>query len=259
MEKLIAKLERSCPNCGKVRVYKSIDSYRHSKNSVCYACRRAVKYEGLKETIVKSTTEGKTIAEISDISGYSVARIHKVIEEHGLIYNRVRYNPIINDDGNLTCRTCGKIYDSKYPSSQCPKCVVKNTLKGVSSDITRFMRRKIGRLKSSCKEKGVLFRLSEEYLVDQYNKQNGACFYTGRLLGRELSKGFNKAQLSVDKIYPELGYIEGNVVLCTFQANAIKQDISLDELKQWMPGWYQRLVDKGYIKEIEDESVQRAA
>ncbi|MEV6525197.1 hypothetical protein AB0M43_24910 [Longispora sp. NPDC051575] len=56
-----------------------------------------------------------------------------------------------------------------------------------------------------------------------------------------LGNGVDQAQASVDRICPELGYTMGNVVLCTFRANSVKRDVTLDELAAWMPGWAHRV------------------
>ncbi len=48
------------------------------------------------------------------------------------------------------------------------------------------------------------------------------------------------------------GYTLGNVVLCTYRANSIKRDVSLDELREWMPGWYDRLVSAGKVVDKAD-------
>jgi len=37
--------------------------------------------------------------------------------------------------------------------------------------------------------------------------------------------------------------VKGNVVLCVARVNTIKSDVSLNEMKLWMPGWYERIVD----------------
>jgi IS30 family transposase len=46
----------------------------------------------------------------------------------------------------------------------------------------------------------------------------------------------------IDKITPAHGYVKSNVVLCVARVNTIKSDVSLGEMKLWMPGWYQRVV-----------------
>jgi hypothetical protein len=40
----------------------------------------------------------------------------------------------------------------------------------------------------------------------------------------------NKNAFSVDRIDSNKGYIRGNIVLCTFIVNKMKQDLSLNEL-----------------------------
>ena len=46
---------------------------------------------------------------------------------------------------------------------------------------------------------------------------------------------------SVDKVVAAAGYVPGNIVLCTYRANRIKGDMTLLELREWMPGWYERI------------------
>lgn len=58
------------------------------------------------------------------------------------------------------------------------------------------------------------------------------------------SKGSKvRDKISIDKIIPEKGYVEGNVVLCTNRVNTIKSDLSLEEMKEWIPSWYQKVVE----------------
>ena len=60
-------------------------------------------------------------------------------------------------------------------------------------------------------------------------------------------EGLSYDSISVDKIIPELGYIKENIVLCSFKANTIKQNLTLDELREWIPRFYQKLIKGGYI------------
>jgi len=43
--------------------------------------------------------------------------------------------------------------------------------------------------------------------------------------------------------YGAKSYVKGNVVLCVARVNTIKSDVSLNEMKLWMPGRYERIVD----------------
>ena len=59
-----------------------------------------------------------------------------------------------------------------------------------------------------------------------------------------LGRGSNPNQLSVDRIIPELGYIKGNIVLCTQKVNLVKNNLTLREMSEWTPGWYGRVIQK---------------
>ena len=75
-----------------------------------------------------------------------------------------------------------------------------------------------------------------------FNKQHGLCFYTDIKLKMGIGKnGKEKDAFSIDKIIPEKGYTVGNIVLCTRRTNTVKSDLTLEEIKLWMPEWYMRL------------------
>jgi hypothetical protein len=46
--------------------------------------------------------------------------------------------------------------------------------------------------------------------------------------------------LSFDRFDTTQGYAWGNVVLCSNRANSIKRDLTLQELRVWIPSWYER-------------------
>lgn len=91
---------------------------------------------------------------------------------------------------------------------------------------------------------GIAFNLTGEFLESMWNEQQGLCFYTDYAMVNDLGTGLSGNTLSVDKIVPALGYIQGNVVMCTQRANTIKNNMSLEELEMWMPSWYSRLRDR---------------
>ena len=66
-----------------------------------------------------------------------------------------------------------------------------------------------------------------------------------------VGQGPSPHSLSIDRIIPQLGYTPGNVVLCTNRANMVKSDLTLAEIKQWLPSWYTRIIK--YWKSINFE------
>jgi hypothetical protein len=92
-------------------------------------------------------------------------------------------------------------------------------------------------------KEGLEYDLPDGYLQSLYDRQSGLCFYTSKALETVVGKGWNPRALSVDRINPHRGYIVGNIVLCARRVNSIKQDMSLDELQEWIPTWYERIIE----------------
>jgi len=66
--------------------------------------------------------------------------------------------------------------------------------------------------------------LTMDYLIKLYDAQKGKCALSGRDLSlgsRELNR-HDENTLSLDRINPSLGYIQGNVQLVTWQVNVAK-------------------------------------
>lgn len=89
--------------------------------------------------------------------------------------------------------------------------------------------------------KSLPFDLTPEYLESLYDRQNGKCFYTDYDLQSDYGRGLSQHSLSVDRVIPALGYVKENIVLCTIQANTVKNNLTLSELRLWIPSWYWRL------------------
>ena len=72
--------------------------------------------------------------------------------------------------------------------------------------------------------------LTSEYLINLYNEQEGKCYYTGVTL--ECTFGKKKVianSMSLDKLDPKGGYIQGNVVWCTYWVNTAKWNHTEEE------------------------------
>lgn len=85
------------------------------------------------------------------------------------------------------------------------------------------------------------FNITSEYLLNIWEKQKGKCYYSGRNLQYNKikedlpdDKRIHPERVSIDRIDSKKGYIEGNVVLCCWTANNIKQDLSIEEFKSWI-------------------------
>lgn len=66
-------------------------------------------------------------------------------------------------------------------------------------------------------------------------------FFTDEKMVCKLGNGKHKNSLSIDKVVPNKGYVLGNFVFASNKINTCKNDLTLDEIKMWMPGWYLRI------------------
>ena len=71
--------------------------------------------------------------------------------------------------------------------------------------------------------------------------QEHRCFYTNEIMETKLGDGIKRNQLSVDRIIPENGYTKENIVFCLYIVNNAKTDLTIDELRKWIPDWYNKI------------------
>ena len=153
-----------------------------------------------------------------------------------------------------TCTKCGEVKpidefykqrsNAKYPYrlSYCKRCKsLQSQLYRVSSPEI-YIRENINRTRRRCKKKDVTFEITYDYAYSQYLRQNKLCFYTDKEMLIKALNGLSHESMSLDKIIPELGYVEGNIVWCRNKINTVKNNLSLEEIEEWMPGWYERIM-----------------
>ena len=72
--------------------------------------------------------------------------------------------------------------------------------------------------------------LTVTYLAELYEKQQGKCYYTNQPMVIGGHKFDNRWEvLSLDRLDPNKGYKEGNVVWCTYRANTMKGNLTYDQ------------------------------
>lgn len=153
---------------------------------------------------------------------------------------------------DIRCSVCGQVKPKeKYPWS------TSNSRSGYYFSYCktcRSVRQKENRMqRSPWKERAakiarrarlaqIPYDLSGDFLEWLWYSQHSLCFYTDYNMVSDLGVGITGNTLSVDKVVPERGYVKENVVFCTQRANTIKNNMTLEELKMWMPTWYARIV-----------------
>lgn len=153
-------------------------------------------------------------------------------------------------DSHAVCSKCNWTYTIEefqfvrtnwWRISYCNKCRKIQSYERVNLSIDSFMKDKYARLKVRSKKYKIPFEISYDDFISQYKYQWWKCFYSWIDLVCASWSWRHRNSLSVDKIIPELGYIKSNLVFCTTKVNTCKSDISLDEMKEWMPWWYEKV------------------
>ena len=197
---------------------------------------------------------GQTDRQIGRQFGIHHNKVASVRKKLGMLPNAA--TPLVDyiDSPTYVCSRCHKERDrtefsygrkdtpKEYRYSYCNNCRNQAFRFRKANNIESYLRDAGGRLVRRAKTQGVVVVIDAEYLIDLYNEQQGRCFYTDRPMTTILGQGVQKTNVSIDKIVPENGYVKGNVVLCQDRINTIKNDVTLDEMRQWMPAWYERVI-----------------
>lgn len=157
------------------------------------------------------------------------------------------------NENHARCSKCKKIIhidnfqfgrkskNYEYRFSYCNDCRKKQCRLNLNNDIEKFLASNYNRSKLRAKKINIPFSITKNQYIEQYHKQNGLCFYTDELMICEYGTGKHKNSLSIDKIIPEKGYVIGNFVFASNKINTCKNDLTLDEIKKWMPDWHNRI------------------
>lgn len=100
-------------------------------------------------------------------------------------------------------------------------------------NIKQYFNRIIANLRHRSKEINVPFNVTGEYLYNQYIKQNSLCYWTGKNFDMDTEYPDKSRPgdnfLSVDRLDPKKGYVEGNLVLCLWKVNQVKNNLDSNQ------------------------------
>lgn len=161
------------------------------------------------------------------------------------------------DDEHARCCVCTEVQLLKHFGDKdgyyatCHACRYKARAERMSNDLEYFFRDRLVTIRSRAAVYQVFCYLEVHHLMEIYERQQGKCFYTGVPLN--LHRGTKKLPdgLSVDRIDNMGPYTSRNVVLCTNKANTVKSNLTMDEIREWLPGWYGRI--EGHLRSLPAE------
>jgi hypothetical protein len=154
----------------------------------------------------------------------------------------------------------------QYPQARCKICNSASSTKWIKEHLLNenpdiALKATINQLfyysKTNAYNKKLDFNLTTEFLLELYKKQNGKCFYTGaqmKLNGIGLNK--DPLYISLDKVTPELGYIQGNVVFCCLGINYLKGVHSVDVLYNTLFTFFDGCIITNKLPEIIKEKLE---
>lgn len=203
--------------------------------------------------VVERHGQGKNNRQI----GRELGICHRTVAAHLVLAGLTTNGPIrqhieLVGKDSARCSKCKKISKlsewpilragDKYPYrlSYCVSCRKKQVYASTSKTPATFIKDRFHRTKLMAKKTGTKFKITADYLIAQYERQKGKCFYTDAPLVLQLGQGVSPHSLSIDKVDPKLGYVPGNVVMCGYRVNKIKNDVTPEEMKAWLPNWHKR-------------------
>lgn len=131
-----------------------------------------------------------------------------------------------------------------FSLSFCGRCRYEDKIARLNKNLEAYMKYRMSTIRARAKKQRVLCTITYQDLLQLFKEQKGQCFYTDEELLPAIGNGKQVLGLSIDKIVNSRGYTYHNVVLCTNRANAVKNDLTLIEIKTWLPGWYKRIQRK---------------
>lgn len=215
------------------------------------------KYYVNEGTVKQLHSEGMTNRAIAKELDVPHWRIGKVIPKLGLKPNG-RARGVREVDGDYSkCSVCGewKLTET-FPKNRqgtdkmgyltyCRQCRTVQSKDLLNSDIKANFKERWRRCRDRALAKGYEFDLTPEHLNLLWDIQKGKCFYTDTPITYQMGEGrAEDSGLSIDRVDVTKGYTVGNVVLTTNRINRIKSDLTLEELAEWVPKWYQRVSER---------------
>jgi hypothetical protein len=145
----------------------------------------------------------------------SYSREHYLKNKDKIIANK-KYRKKLNPEKTRAQR---KKWDIKYYSNE-----------------RNWLRDSWGRARKRSRNKGIIFNITFEYLLQAWNihkeKYGYKCRYTGETMTFIRGKGkITPTNLSIDRLSNHEGYIEGNIIFCTASFNSKKGSLSVEDCK----------------------------
>lgn len=199
------------------------------------------------DDLKKHFSNGLSVSEISVKMGRSIAGIRNRSAKMGITNFRgslVRQQYELRKQGLRRCCVCREIFEFSNVFFSESEGKLSRTCKTCSNTASksRYWRRKphisMGELiyirwnqaKNRSRHAQIIFKLSEQDIIDIYNLQEGKCYYSGLKMSTGIGDINSKEScLSIDRVDSSKGYEKDNVVLCCTGINIMKNNLDKNE------------------------------
>lgn len=123
------------------------------------------------------------------------------------------------------CKECFKKHDENYKKRKLELQMKRE------STIEGHCKRSIHSIKKRIKPKPI--GLDREFLISLWNKQEGLCAVTGKLMDLKKGEGLKSNSPSLDRINNNKEYLKDNVRWVCHKVNSMKGTFTDKELKEW--------------------------
>lgn len=130
------------------------------------------------------------------------------------------------------CKICNANETRAYKQSNTNLVAEKKRQRNerLKNDIRHHAQEKIAYYK---KKSNIPSDLTVDYLVNLYQQQKGLCYFSNiKMIFGYVNGKIHHNSISLDKLNPLKGYVQGNVVWCSYLTNTMKQTLTEDEFYQ---------------------------
>lgn len=125
------------------------------------------------------------------------------------------------------CNICGETNPEKFYRNSFTRC--KECSRKIARSTDNPAERLYKQSKRSARDRNLEYNLDQKYIQDLLEKQNNCCAYSGVTF---LHDSKDKTTYpTLDRIDNNLGYVKGNVCLCTYTVNTMKSNLTTEQFK----------------------------
>lgn len=151
--------------------------------------------------------------------------------KHGQDFLKCKY---MKSQGLSRCRICkvfreSEEFNNKWKSRLCNECLNKAKTENDINAVIFRLREGLTRARGRAKKTSLECSITLTFLINQWNKQNGKCFYSGK----DMTVCSGDLSISLDRINSNVGYTKSNTILCCWRVNIMKNDLNDKQFLEW--------------------------